>query len=382
MKKEQILHNAQLILSDRVQSGTLVLSDGCIKVVDGQNYSGLQGVDCEQDFLMPGLIEMHTDNLEKYCVPRPGIFWPSMSAALIAHDNQIFNAGITTVLDAVALGFTDETNYRTRILDTSVEAVKNAKKKGLVRADHFMHFRCELPSESVVDSFSSYANNRMLRLVSVMDHTPGQRQWSDLSKWRTYHRDKKWTEADAQAEIDRRTELQESYGERNRREILSICKEVGVPAASHDDTLPEHCTEGHREGINISEFPTTLQAARKARELGMSIIMGAPNMVRGESHSGNISSHELAEKDMLDGFSSDYMPISLLHSAFILHQRFGTPLPAAISTVTSNIASMVRLDDRGVLEVGKKADILRVRLEDGLPVVKAIWKDGNLLLNH
>ena len=357
------------------------MDEGKITEIDSQNYSGPQGIDCEQDYLIPGLIEMHTDNLEKYFVPRPGIYWPSVSAALIAHDNQIFNAGITTVLDAVALGFTDETNFRSKILDASVNTIKYAQENKMVRADHYLHFRCELPSETVFESFASHANSPLLRLVSVMDHTPGQRQWSNLQKWRLYHSGKKWTDADAQAEIDKRARLQESHGDQNRRDILALCQELELPAASHDDTLPEHCVVARESGITISEFPTTLTAARKARELGMTIIMGAPNMVRGESHSGNISSHELAENDLLDGFSSDYMPISLLHSAFVLHQKFSVPLPKALSTITSNIAEMVHLDDRGRLEVGKKADIVRVRVEDGLPVVKAIWKNGAMMLN-
>jgi alpha-D-ribose 1-methylphosphonate 5-triphosphate diphosphatase len=214
-----------------------------------------------------------------------------------------------------------------------------------------------------------------------MDHTPGQRQWRDLPKWRLYHKDKKWSDSDAQAVIDERRALQESHGHQNRKNILAVCKEIGLPAASHDDTLPEHCQIAYDDGITISEFPTTLEAAEKACELGMKVIIGAPNMVRGISHSGNISSHELAQNNLLDGFSSDYMPISLLHAAFVLHQKFELDLSAAISKVTSNIAKMVNLDDRGSLAIGKKADLLRVRLEDDLPVIRSIWKNGTLMLN-
>ena len=135
------------------------------------------------------------------------------------------------------------------------------------------------------------------------------------------------------------------------------------------------------EGISISEFPTTMEAAQNAKSLGMHTILGAPNMVRGESHSGNISAGELAETGLLDGFSSDYMPISLLHAAFVLHERVGVALPSAVATVTANIAEMVQLEDRGTLEVGKKADIIRVQMMDGLPLVKSIWKNGRLISN-
>lgn len=381
MKKEHVLHNARLVLPGQVISGTLVMADGHITRIDDRKYTGPHGVDCKQDFIIPGLIEMHTDNLEKYFVPRPGIYWPSVAAALIAHDNQIFNAGITTVLDAVALGFTDDNVVRSKIMDASVAAVKNAMEKNLVRADHFLHLRCELPSETVFDSFLSHAHEPLLKLASVMDHTPGQRQWRDLLKWRLFHKDKKWTDEEAQAVIDHRAKLQRSHGDKNRENILAVCKERGIPAASHDDTTPEHCAVAREDGITISEFPTTLEAAKSARKLGMGIVMGAPNMVRGESHSGNISARDLAMHDLLDGFSSDYMPISLLHSAFVLHQKMNVALPKAVATVTSNIADLVHLKDRGRIETGKKADLVRIRMADRLPMVKSIWKNGRLMLN-
>ncbi len=381
MTAEQILTNAQLVLPDRVVNGTLVMENGRIAAIDDGRHTGAAGRDCQGDFLLPGLIELHTDNLEKYIVPRPGIYWPSMAAAIIAHDNQIFNAGITTVLDAVALGFSDESEIRSKIMDASIAAVKQASEKRLLKADHFLHLRCELPSATVVDDFATNTADPLLKLVSVMDHTPGQRQWRDLPKWRLYHRDKKWSDADAQAVIDHRRGLQATYADDNRRQIMAACREHRIPVASHDDTTAAHCQEARQEGITISEFPTTLVAAQQAKALGMSTIMGAPNMVRGQSHSGNISAHDLASAALLDGFSSDYMPISLLHSAFVLHLAVGVDLPAAVATVTANIAEMIQLADRGALETGKKADIIRVRLVDGLPMVRSIWKGGRLISN-
>jgi alpha-D-ribose 1-methylphosphonate 5-triphosphate diphosphatase len=381
MTGEQILKNAGLVLPDRIVRGTLVLKDGTIAAIDPGGHSGSAGLDCRGDFLVPGLIELHTDNLEKYIVPRPGIYWPSAAGAIIAHDNQIFNAGITTVLDAVALGFSDDNEVRSRIIDASITAIRQANEKGLLKADHFLHLRCELPSTSVADDFTAFAADPLLKLVSVMDHTPGQRQWRDLSKWRLYHQDKKWSDAEAQEIIDRRRKLQETHGDSNCRRIIATCREKGIPVASHDDTTPDHCEKAWQEGITISEFPTTLEAAQKAKSLGMQTILGAPNMVRGMSHSGNISARDLAATALLDGFSSDYMPISLLHAAFVLHECLGVDLPAAIATVTVNIAKMVRFEDRGTLEVGKKADILRVRLLQGLPLIKSIWKNGCLISN-
>jgi len=381
MSKEVILTNAHLVLVDSTLIGTLVLKNGRIKQIDEGCYKGKSATNCEGDYLIPGLIELHTDNLEKYIVPRPGIYWPSIAASIIAHDNQVFNSGITTVLDAVALGFSDENEIRSKIVDSSIVAIKYADRMKLLRADHFMHLRCEIPSVTVFDSFCTHIHEPLLKLVSVMDHTPGQRQWHDLSKWRLYHRDKKWTDNDAKAVVDHRKMLQQTYGKSNRKKIMSTCRARNIPVASHDDTTAEHCQEAWESGMTISEFPTTLKAAKKAKSLGMSIIMGAPNMVRGLSHSGNISAKDLAVRNLLDGFSSDYMPISLLHSAFVLHRKFGYPLSSAIATVTANVAQMVHLADRGSLEVSKKADIVRVRLIDNQPIVSSIWKSGQLILS-
>jgi alpha-D-ribose 1-methylphosphonate 5-triphosphate diphosphatase len=382
MNKEQVLYNAQIIQPDRVVSGTLVMSGGVIKEISNERYSGSNGIDCNQDYIIPGLIEMHTDNLEKYFVPRPGIYWPSVNAALIAHDNQIFSSGITTVLDAVALGFTDDDSTRSKIMDASVEVIKQARENRSVRADHFLHLRCELPSTTVFDMFENHAQEPLLKLVSIMDHTPGQRQWRDLPKWRLFNKDRFTTDEQARELIETRRRLQLSHGNQNRKNILEVCRLKKIPVASHDDTTIEHCREAFEEGVTISEFPTTLEAAEEARELGMGIIMGAPNMVRGQSHSGNISADSLAQRNLLDGFSSDYMPISLLHSAFVLHQNLEVALPKALSTVTCNIAQMVRLTDRGALEPGKKADVIRIRMLDSLPIVRSIWKNGALVLNN
>jgi alpha-D-ribose 1-methylphosphonate 5-triphosphate diphosphatase len=366
MSGEHAFRNVRLVLPDRTITGTLVTADGLITDI-AEDRSGA-GSDCQGDFLLPGLIEIHTDNLEKYVVPRPGIYWPALTASIIAHDNQVLGSGITTVLDAVAIGF-DDSSDRHHILDRSVEAIGTAGAQGLLRAEHFLHLRCEIASACAGDIFRRYSGNPLVKLVSVMDHTPGQRQWRDLAKWRTFHKEKKWTDSDAIAIKEHRQVLQTQFAAANLEKIITAALEKSLPVASHDDTTAAHAREASARGIGISEFPTTLEAARQAGALGMKIIMGAPNMVRGESHSGNVSARLLAEEGLLDGFSSDYMPISLLHAAFELNRQLGLPLHRAVATVTANI-------DRGSLEVGMKADVIRVRLIGDLPVVREVWKNG------
>lgn len=379
MKSELILKNAQLILPDEVIHGTIHLKND--KIVDISSGSSMitDAIDCHNDYIIPGLVEMHTDNVEKHVVPRPGIFWPSPYHALIAHDNQIICSGITTVFNAISLGLSEHNEVRSNIVNTAIKSVQEAMDNALLQSDHYIHLRCELPSSTVMNEFNTHIDNPYVKMVSIMDHTVGQRQWRNLDKWRTYHKNKKWTEEEFEQEVMRRKVLQEKYGVTNRLAIVPTCKDLGLPLASHDDTTEEHSIESAQEGITISEFPTTMEAAQVAHNLSLKIIMGSPNIVRGESHSGNISAGEIAEAGMLDGLSSDYMPISLLHGAFKLHQVHHLPLPQAISTVTYGISDMVNMFDRGRLAVNQKADILRVTMHEDLPIVNTVIKDGKTI---
>jgi len=379
MKKEKVFYNAKIVLEKECLQGTIVLKDGKIKEITEDTICKQTGVDCNGDYLIPGLIELHTDNLEKYIVPRPGILWPSPSASIIAHDNQVIGAGITTVLDAIALGFDDSKDTRFKILDKSIQALDYTRKNKLLRADHLIHLRCELPSSTVYDSFLEYADHPHLKLISLMDHTPGQRQWRNIEKWKTFHKSHNWSEKEINRVLNNRKELQKKYSEENLTKIISLAKDKKIPFASHDDTTEQHSVDSSKHGIHISEFPTTLEAAKKAKELGMVTIMGSPNMVRGESHSGNISAEELARNGYLDGLSSDYMPISLLHGSFEIHHRLQVSLPESIAMTTANIANMLNLEDRGTLAAGKIADIIQVQIFEDFPVIKRVVKSGRIV---
>ena len=161
-----------------------------------------------------------------------------------------------------------------------------------------------------------------------------------------------------------------------RRSIAETCRDRGIVLASHDDATEAHIAEAAGLDLAIAEFPTTVEAAEAAHRHGLRTVMGAPNIVRGGSHSGNVSALDLAERGLLDALSSDYMPISLLHSAFLLHQRHGESLPSAIAKVSTNPARMVGLDDRGEIATGKRADLIRVAVEHGIPVVRQVWRTG------
>jgi alpha-D-ribose 1-methylphosphonate 5-triphosphate diphosphatase len=376
MSSEAILGNARIVTADSVILGAVRVAGGRIAdIMPGPTQvAGAQ--DLDGDYLLPGLVEIHTDNMEKHFEPRPGALWPSPLAAVLAHDAQVISAGITTVLDAVCVGDYRDSGKRRRILGDSISSIATARAADLLRADHLFHLRCEISDPSVVEMFEPYADHPLLRLVSVMDHTPGQRQWRDLESFRTFHRDKGWNDSEfADVIADHQVQMAQN-SEVNRKAILDLCRGLQVPLASHDDTTEEHVEQAHAEGIGISEFPTTLAAARLARSRGMINIMGAPNVVRGGSHSGNISAMALAEAGLLDVLSSDYVPASLLHAGFLLHQHAGMDLPDAVRTVALNPARAIGLDDRGEIVPGRRADLVRVRLHADLPIVREVWRGG------
>jgi len=370
------ISNAALVLADRVEHGSIEVREGAIVAVDAGTTALAAALDFEGDYLLPGFVEVHTDNLEKHLQPRPDVMWPSSAAAVIAHDVQIAGAGITTVFDAVSLGEYSAASGRRQMIATTVETIANPNVRGVLRAEHLLHLRCELADAAVLEIYRPLAGNPYVRLISLMDHTPGQRQWADLAKWRQFNRDKKWTDPEVEAIVEQRRADQARHAEHHRRSVIALARAQGTVMASHDDTTREHVEEAIADGISISEFPTTLGAAGHAHKRGMKVVMGAPNIVRGSSHSGNVSAIDLARRGFLDGLSSDYVPSSLMQAVFLLSNEAGIDLAEATSLVSANPAAMVGLDDRGTIAIGKRADFSRVRLVEGLPVVMGVWRQG------
>jgi len=381
MADELVITNARIVTCDEEFFGSLHVDDGRIAAVS-QGATAVAAQDWNGDYLLPGLIELHTDNVEKHLMPRPGVRWPVLPA-LLSHDAQIASAGITTVFDALALGDFDagSGSIRAQNIAPIIAALRSAREQGMLRADHLLHLRCEIACANVVELLQPFDRDPMVRMISIMDHTPGQRQWTDMDKFRIYYqRHETWSDAKTQSEIEHRKSLQRQYADINRQVVVAMCRGRAVPLASHDDTTVEHVEQAVAEGASISEFPTTLAAARAAREHALGIVMGAPNVVRGESHSGNVSALELARTGLLDVLSSDYVPASLLHAAFLLVEHAGFSVPAAVATVSANPARLARLEDRGEIACGKRADFARVRVREGIPAVLAVWSAGRRIV--
>jgi alpha-D-ribose 1-methylphosphonate 5-triphosphate diphosphatase len=367
--------NARIVLADEVITGSVLVRDGAIVAID--SGSGGRGEDLQGDYLIPGLVELHTDHLENHYRPRPGVFWDPL-AALHAHDAQIAGSGITTVFDAVRIGSDVDLTDMLIHAQKLVGAVRAGGDAGWLRAEHYIHLRCELPSHDVVAHFDALADHPSTRLASVMDHTPGQRQFRSLESYMVFYaRHMGGTPEEAQAYIDARQAEHERYSARNRQALVARARNLGIALASHDDATLAHVDEAEADGVAISEFPTTLEAASAAHAAGLSILMGAPNVVRGKSHSGNISATDLVAAGLLDILSSDYVPFALLQAAFILPSRVaGLDLPRALATVTSNPARAAGFEDRGEIAPGKRADLVRVAASGPVPAVRGVWREG------
>lgn len=373
------LTNARVLAPEVTGATELFVREGLVADAAGP---GTQVIDCEGDLLIPGLIDLHTDNIEHHFHPRPGVTWPSGLAAAVAHDAQMVSAGITTVLDSLSLGDYDSAGARTKMLHAAIGGVDAARAANLLRGDHWFHFRCELSDGGLLPIIEAHVDNPQLRLMSMMDHTPGQRQWKDTDLYRAFRRKKNnvvWSEAEWQAYLDDRVEQQTRFVPEARAIIAAHGRDKQIRLASHDDTTIEDVEQSADDGITISEFPTTMDAARHARAKGQQIVMGSPNVVLGGSHSGNVGAMQLAEADCLDVLTSDYVPASLLHGAFLVGQRLGD-LTTGIRTVTSRPAELLGFEDRGRLAPGLRADIVQVRMVGDLPVVRGVWVAGRRYL--
>ncbi|RWD43449.1 alpha-D-ribose 1-methylphosphonate 5-triphosphate diphosphatase [Mesorhizobium sp.] len=376
------LSNARIVQEDRITEGALEIQDTIVSSIGAATTGRINVFDCEGDFLLPGLIDLHTDNVEKFMHPRPGVQWPVPLAALLSHDWELLGAGITTVLNALSLGDYDSGRARTAMLNDVIDGLTKARTTGLFKIDHYFHFRCELSDSAMLPLFELHIDNPGLKLISMMDHTPGQRQWHNLAlyrEWRAKKNARVWTEDEFALYMAERRDHQHQYVPPSRSTIGLLCRERNIRIASHDDTTTENVDESHGDGITISEFPTTVKAARRARELGMKIVMGSPNIILGGSHYGNVSAMELADQGLLDVLTSDYVPGSLLHATFALAAK-GFDLPEAVAMVTKNPAGLLGFTDRGRLAPGLRADLIRVRLVDGVPVIRNIWVAGRQYL--
>jgi alpha-D-ribose 1-methylphosphonate 5-triphosphate diphosphatase len=378
MDKPLALANARLVLADEViEAGWIAVENGVISDL-GRGAAPQGAEDMAGDLVLPGLVELHTDHIEAHYMPRPKVHWDPVSA-VVSYDAQLATCGITTVLDSLRVWREDGAEDVSGEAMLLAEAITTARDADMLRINHYLHLRCEVPMPQVVEEAGLLIGRDDVRLVSLMDHTPGQRQFRDEEKLRDYYRGKSGRLTDAELDVmfDKRREHAGRHSATNYRDLVKMARGRGIPLASHDDTTADHVAQSIEDRVAIAEFPTTVEAAQALHAGGVRVLMGAPNLVRGGSHSGNVATADLARAGVLDVLSSDYVPASLLMAALCLPQAVpAISLPAAVRTVTKTAAEAVGLFDRGEIAVGKSADLVRVRVAKGIPVVRTVWRAG------
>ncbi len=371
------LGNAEIVQNDAVFRGWLHVENGVIADM-GEGTSVPSGaVDCQGDYITPGLIELHTDNLERHIEPRPKVSWPH-AAAIVAHDAELASTGITTVFDAMRIGSIpnpDGADYKKYARPLASELL-DLREKDMLKISHFLHLRAEVCSETLIEEIEEFGPEDRVGIVSLMDHTPGQRQFRDITKLKEYITGKRGlNDEEFQRHIQGLYDLRDRFGAAHEKATVEAAKRFGAVLASHDDTLREHVEVSAGYGIKLAEFPTTVEAAQACHDHGIAVMMGAPNLIRGGSHSGNVAAEELARLGLLDIVSSDYVPAALLQSAVKLGEIW-EDMARGIATVTRAPAQAVGLTDRGTVEIGKRADLLRFRVNESVPLLRGVWSRG------
>lgn len=378
MTQETIFANAKLVLPDEVLRGTLVVRDGVIAAIDPGVSVPTGAIDCRHHYLSPGLIELHTDNLERHMQPRPKVDWPH-KAAILAHDRELAGTGITTVFDAIRVGsiVSDGGKRRYgRYARAMADEILAMRAADVLKISHHIHLRAEICSETLEDELAEFGADDKVGIVSLMDHTPGQRQFRDLQKFEDYVCGKNGLSREGFGDyVEFLYGLQDRLGAKHEAVTVGAAKRYGATLASHDDTTAAQVGHSHSQGVTLAEFPTTIEAAEACHASGIATIMGAPNLVRGGSHSGNVAAKDLAERARLDILSSDYVPAALLKGALHL-AHIWRDMPAGIATVTSTPARYAGLTDRGVLAVGKRADLTLFGVLDSTPMIESVWSQG------
>ncbi|MDO8884061.1 alpha-D-ribose 1-methylphosphonate 5-triphosphate diphosphatase [Pseudotabrizicola sp.] len=373
-----ILENAMLVLPDGVRRGSVRMKEGVIVDISDSPSRVAGVVDCEGDLVMPGLIELHTDNLERHIEPRPKVNWPHQ-AAIIAHDAELASVGITTVFDALRVGSVTsnaKANYG-EYARALADEILDLRSRGALRISHFLHLRAEVCSETLVSEMAKFGPEDRIGIVSLMDHTPGERQFRDVSKLKDYVCGKHGlTDEGFDDHVASQRALRDRLGALHEATAVAESRRYGATLASHDDTTTSQVAASASHGVTFAEFPTTVEAAKACVQHGIKVMMGAPNLIRGGSHSGNVAASTLAEADLLDIVSSDYVPSSLLSAALLLGDLWGD-IARGVQTVTRAPALATGLTDRGQLAVGARADVLRVKRISGAAAVHGTWVMGN-----
>jgi alpha-D-ribose 1-methylphosphonate 5-triphosphate diphosphatase len=372
------LTHADIVTRDTVfKDGSLVVEDGHIASVGGASKGN--EIDLSGQWLLPGLIDLHCDAIEKEVEPRPGVMMP-LDLAIRQIDTRNLVAGISTIFHCFSFAG-EELGVRNPELATRIARLVANMSEGL-SVRNLVHARFEVSHPEAMPLVSELMRDEVISLLSFMDHTPGQGQFREDGAYKrflmkTYQK----TDEEAVALIDAKTRADDG----SRKVMDTLARQAlgsGIGLISHDDDTPEKVRQMHDLGVRISEFPVTLEAGREARRLGMHALVGAPNVVRGRSQSGGVSALEVLADGAANCLCSDYIPATILPAVFQVAERLGWDLTEAVALATANPAEAVGQFDRGRIAEGKLADLMVVHQDDKVVEVTDVWVGGNPRLSR
>lgn len=369
------INHARVVTPEGVVEGaSVVLEDGRVAGISSRLERTGETLDAAGRYVLPGLVDLHSDAVEKQLEPRPGIALPE-ELAFLEMDRYFAASGITTGFHAIS--FMEDRNRSLARGRALCGMVARFRSEGVVR--HELHLRCELPEEGSLAVIEELADTLPVGIVSMMDHTPGQGQFRDLEWFRRYWREDVGVDEGRISAAIAEAENGEYRLALDRVErVARAARRNGATLASHDDDTAERVETLAARGVGVSEFPVTVEAARRARELGLAVSMGAPNALRGTSSGGNLSALEAIEAGFVDALCSDYHPPSMLQAAFRLAKEKLLDLPAAAGLVSSGPARAAGLADRGEVREGATADLLVLGERLGLPTVTHVIVGGRV----
>jgi alpha-D-ribose 1-methylphosphonate 5-triphosphate diphosphatase len=373
------VRNVRAVLPDRVLDGaTVVCEDGVISSVRHGGAVPPGALDGRGALLVPGIVDVHSDALERDVNPRPGTSFP-IDFALRAFESRVRAAGVTTVFHGV--GFQDNPGYHRSLGQARAlcAALRLRAESGASSVDHRVLHRMDVRSPDALDVLLECLPppGPDVPLVSCEDHTPGQGQFRDLDRFVAgrLRENPGRTPEEAAAGVRERIAARDAllaHAGRNRSRLRDLATTGAIRLLAHDVDSPEEVLRVRAGGAAVAEFPLTLDAARAAKDAGMPVVMGAPNVIRGGSHSGNVGAREVVAAGLADALASDYSPPALLAAALGLAIDGVVALPAAVALVTAGAAATAGLRDRGSLVEGARADLVLVDDADRWPQVMLV----------
>lgn len=364
-----------------IENGTIVAENGVITEISetGVSRRDPQAVDASGCWILPGMIDTHSDAIEHEMQPRPAARFP-MEWSFSELERKLAAQGITTIYHSLSMWDDDSSNVARR--NSSVMQYVNdirRLREGRRLIRNRIHIRFEITNRNAVPFIERFLQERAIDQLSFMDHTPGQGQYCNLEVHKRFvmQRQQKTEEEVLQMFAEKRSRPKTGFDTLQR--LADLAYRNGIPLASHDDDSVEKLDIVSRWNASISEFPVHLQVAVEAKRRGMHVVMGAPNVMLGKSHSNNLSALEAIREGVVDILCSDYYPPAMLQSVFLLY-RLGYDLHDAVNMVSLNPAKALGLERQtGSIELGKTADLIMVGIHGGQPMINRTWVGGKLV---